>query len=177
MIINFKTLPKELLKKIPLSIRSKVDSIDLNELPIEVAYEVKSYSEPVRQDLSIKEKVYDVVPEITIYNDFKFLTTKKQAIIEYVKNYLLIRKGTYPFDPGFGNNFYKYIQLLDTHVSELMVSNEFNELREIISGIFETSVEFTNFSSEKVSNGIGTEYVLNIDIIVENESVTLNANL
>lgn len=175
MIVNFNTLPKELLKKIPLSIRLKTDQIELAELPVEIAYILKNYVESKPIDFAIDKKVYDVVPEITMYNDFKFLTTKKQVIIEYVKNYMLVKKGSYPFDPNFGNQFYKYLQLLDKSVTQLMISNEFDELISIIQSIFGVGITFTKFNTSKVSNGVGVEYILNVSVSVENEIVNLSS--
>jgi hypothetical protein len=177
MIINFKNLPKDLYKKIPLSIRSKVNSIDLNELPVEVAFELKNYKEVEKSDLVIDEKVYDVKAEISIYNDFEYLTTKKQTIIEYIKNYILVRKGTYPFDPSFGNEFYKYLQLLDKSVVQIMISNEFEELKRVILSIFKTSIDISNFSTSKINQGVFVEYQMNISVTVEKEIFNLSANI
>lgn len=177
MIINFKTLPNEILKKIPYSIRNKVDSINLYDLPPEVAYELKDYSEPEKYKIEIDKNVYDVIPEITIYNDFKFLTTKKQAVIEYIKNYLLIKKGSYPFDPEVGNNFHKYLQLLDRNVTNLMISNEFNELKSVIQNLFNVNVDFKEYSMNKEDTGVGVSYNLNVSIQVENEELSFSTIL
>ena len=177
MIIDFKSLPKELYKKIPLSIRSKVDSIDLNELPVEVAFLLKNYKEPEKTNISIDEKVYDVKPIISIYNDFEYIKTKKDIILEYVKNYILIKKGNYPFDPTFGNSFYKYLQLLDKSVVQVMISNEFEELKRVILSIFNTSIEISNFSTSKINKGVFVEYQLNISVTVEKEVFNLTANI
>ncbi len=177
MIINFKTLPKELLKKIPLSIRSKLDSIDINELPVDIAYELKNHSEPKPIDLIIDEKVYDVKPEISIYNDFVPLVTKKETVIEYIRNYILIKKGNYPFDPTFGNNFHKHLQMLDKSVVQLMISNEFEELKSIIANIFRTGITIINYTTNKINNGVFVEYQLNVTVKVENEIVNLKSNI
>lgn len=177
LIINFKTLPKELLKKIPLSIRSRLDSIDINELPVDIAYELKNYSEPKAIDIIIDEKVYDVKPEISIYNDFKILSTKKKTVIEYIRNYILIKKGSYPFDPTFGNSFHKHLQMLDKSVVQLMMSNEFEELKRIISSIFKTGITIVNYTTNRINNGVFVEYQLNVTVKVENEIVNLKSTI
>lgn len=173
MIIHFDTLPKELLKKIPLSIRSKTSSVNINELPVNIAYELKNYTEPEKNKIIIDEKVYDVRPDISIYNDFTFLKSKKETIISYIQNYILIKKGSHPFDPTFGNQFHKYLQLLDKSVVQLMISNEFEELKSIILNIFNTGITILKYSTNKVNQGISVEYQLNIQIQIENEIVNL----
>lgn len=173
MNVNFDTLPKELLKKIPLSIRSKTNNIDINELPVDIAYELKNYTEPKKNKIIIDEKVYDVRPDISIYNDFVFLKNKKETIINYIQNYILIKKGSYPFDPTFGNQFHKYLQLLDKSVVQLMISNEFEELKSIILNIFNTGITILKYSTNKINQGISVEYQLNIQIQIENEIVNL----
>lgn len=170
MIIDLQSLPKEILKKIPLSIRNKVTSIDINELPIEVGYLVKNYKENKPSNSEIFNTAYDIIPEISIYNDFKQLVTKTATAIEYIKNYFAIRRGTYPFDPTFGNEFYKYLQMLDKSATALFIQNEFSELQNMIQNLFKIPIVIVSSDISNLDGGGFTDYVLNVSIKIDTDT-------
>jgi len=99
--INFKTLPADILSQIPLSIRTAGDDHVINDLPPAVQYLLRNYleNEPIDPNIS---NIYDIIPTISIYNDLEPIKTKHDLIIQYLKNYLHIMTGSYPFDVKFG---------------------------------------------------------------------------
>jgi hypothetical protein len=175
MIINLKDLPPEIYQKIPLSLRLNSDTYDFNSLPIDIQFIIRNSFTPKNYSSQISNnKVYDFSPKMTIYNDLKGFETTKELIIEYVKNYLLIDQGSYPFDPIFGTNLKKYLQTKDTELQRVFISNELDNIIRNINSYFNSNVELVDSSiiPKAMVDGSINMY-LNIKIKINDEVVNL----
>ena len=111
-IINLNDIPQDILNMIPFTIRinAKNNIVNFNDLSVDVQYLLlnnreKEETEPIEYE----NNVYDLKPQMSIYNDFTTLETVKNTIIEYFVNYINITQGSYPFDPNHGNRIKYYL--------------------------------------------------------------------
>jgi len=58
------------------------------------------------KDISSSNRKVDIMPKLNAYGDFTEVNGK-DAVINAVRNVLMCPRGTYPFDPNYGSNFYK----------------------------------------------------------------------
>lgn len=169
MIIDLNILDTKLLSKIPLSIRlnSKNNLIETDDLPLEVLYDLRNIKEQEPITTYVDDSTFDLKPSFSVYNDFTSINTKKDAIIEYVKNYLIVDKGNYPFDPSFGNSIKKYLQVLDADPAQISINQELIGLSNILRSAFETPVTISNMGLRKIDNEVSSYYELNVTVRVE----------
>ncbi len=174
MIIDLKTLSLDLINKIPLSIRlnSKDNLIDTDNLPLEVLYELRNLKEEFPIEKYIDDSTFDLRPSFSVYTDFTSINNKKDAIIEYVKNYLTVDKGDYPFDPTFGTSIKKYLQVLDAEPAQISINQELLNLASILQNSFEIPVNIGNLGLRKIDNQVSSYYELNITVKVSNQEST-----
>lgn len=175
MIIDLNTLDTKLLSKIPLSIRlnSKDNLIDTDNLPLEVLYELRNIKEQKPITTYVDDSTFDLRPDFSIYNDFASINTKKDAIIEYVKNYLIVDKGDYPFDPSFGTSIKKYLQLLDGDPAQISINQELLNLSNILKNSFEIPVTIANMGLRKIDNQVSSYYELNVMVKVDDSATSI----
>jgi hypothetical protein len=78
MIIDLTTLNSEDLAKVPLSIRlNTIDNIiDTDNLPLEVAYELRNIKLPESNYVYVDDSTFDLIPSFSVYSDFTSLNTK-----------------------------------------------------------------------------------------------------
>jgi hypothetical protein len=101
----------------------------LDLLPYDVVHELLgSIESEVNQAPVVEKTTIDLRPVLSVYNDFTTIETKKDAIIEYIKNYFTVNLGDYPFDPTFGTRLKEYLNTLDTPTQQLLISNEVSGL-------------------------------------------------
>lgn len=176
MQVNISSLSADVLSKIPLSIRlnSKNNILNVDDLPIEVAYELRN-SNLNSSDIApyVDPSTVDIIPKLSVYTDFLSLTSKNNAIIEYVKNFLLIDKGDYPFDPTFGTEIKKFLQRLDTSTTMVLVNNELRNITYALSLAFNVPITILKSKVVPVDNAVSAEYRLIIELEVEDVKTTL----
>jgi hypothetical protein len=170
-LFNLKNLTSDIYNQIPLSIRLKADEIEFNDLPLEVQFLISNSLQEKQYPSNIQtNKIYDLAPRLTIYNDLKPFETTKELIVEYIRNYLLISKGAYPFDPIFGNELKKHLQTKDTQLRSLLVGNELNNIVKNITQYFKINVELIDYGVTKNSGSLSqTELFLNIRLKINGE--------
>lgn len=168
MIIDLTTLNSEDLAKVPLSIRlNAVDNIiNTDNLPLEVAYELRNIKLPETNYVYVDDSTFDLTPSFSIYTDFTSLTTKKAAVIEYIKNYLIIDKGDYPFDPSFGTLIKTYLQSLDTEPARISIDQELSNLADNLMNSFEIPIKMSSIGIERIENAASVEYKLSLGLQV-----------
>jgi hypothetical protein len=170
-IIDLNLLPIDILKQIPYSIRSKKDKYNINNLPKYIQYLIKEYK------TNLKEVEYtnllDANLNISKYGDFTNIDNYFDLVVEYLKNYLLLVKGQYPFDPLFYSNLKYYIQTKDTSLQYTLVSNEINRIIGILSTDLNISIKVKslNINKPNVATNDSVTYNINLDIEVENNVV------
>jgi len=170
--INFDDLPKEVLLKIPFSLRTSGNIHYINDLPTEVQYIIKKYL-----DLQVPEIKYenalDIKPEISVYSDLETFTDIKHVIVHYLKNYLLIALGSYPFDCDFGSRLKHQLQTKDTSLRNSLVSNEIGLIAQVIGDDFDMNVSVTNISTNKIESTTHTEYHAKMTVSIDDSKFTL----
>jgi len=130
-IIVISELPMSIQQQLPFSIRTKKEEYLLSSLPYPIQYLVNEYYKKT------KEVTYDFVLDYnwasSAYGDFKPITTYYDLVIEYIKTYLLVQRGAYPFDPTFYSKLKEYIQVKDTSIQQTLVNNEIKRIINIVS--------------------------------------------
>lgn len=166
MIIDLTTLNSSDLAKVPLSIRLNATNniINTDDLPLEVAYELRNIKLPESNYTYVDIGVFDLIPSFSVYTDFKSLNTKKEAIIEYVKNYLTVDKGDYPFDPSFGTLLKTYLQKLDIELSTISIDQELAILVNNLVNSFNIPITVSGANIQKIELAASVIYKLNIGL-------------
>lgn len=169
MLINLTNLSSSDLLKIPLSIRLNLKSniLDTNILPIEIAYELRNINNNIDAVTYVEKSTVDLIPKLSVYTDLLSISSKNDAIIEYVKNFLLIDRGDYPFDPTFGTTIKKYLQTLDTNSIKLLIDNELRNLTIALSTAFDVDIRVLTSKLVPINNSVSVEYKLVIELEVE----------
>lgn len=172
--INLENLPDSVRKRLPLTLLVSKKEYDFDELPDNIKAIITDYFDKRPDEISYSEGLTDFSATTSEYNDFKPLG-KKDAIIEYIKNYFSVLKGSYPFDVTYGSNIKKYLQMKDIAIVETLISNELKNTLDALSSSFKIPV---NIISSRVSRNEDymrhySEYVLTMTIQVENEVVTI----
>jgi len=168
VIVDLSKLPSTVLSKLPYSIKTHKQIYDLNELPFDIQYILQEYlnakSESVYYDL-----VLDATPEISEYGDFKVIDNLFDLITEYIKNYIQIQPGDYPFDPNFGSKLKRYIQTLDKKVQNQLISKEIENIVRMLTIDIKADIKILDFSTLKTSStGLDVEYSFKIRLKVNN---------
>lgn len=169
-------LSSDVLSKIPLSIRlnSKNGMLDTDNLPIEIAYELRNYNlTSADQTPYVNPATVDLIPKLSVYTDLLSIISKNDTIIEYIKNFLLVDKGDYPFDPTFGTEIKKFLQRLDTSTTMVLVNNELRNITYALSLAFDIPVTILKSKVVPVENSASAEYKLIIELKVEEIRSTL----
>lgn len=168
MIIDLTTLNSEDLIKVPLSIRLNAinNIINTDDLPLEVAYELRNIKLPDSNYTYVDTGTFDLIPSFSVYTDFKSLDTKKAAVIEYVKNYLTIDKGDYPFDPSFGTLLKTYLQQLDIEPARISIDQELEILVNNLVNSFNMPITVSSANIQKIELAASVMYKLNVGLQV-----------
>jgi hypothetical protein len=163
--VKLSELPRDIQNKIPYSIRSKKDIYELNQLPFNIQYYINDYYE--KQHSVEYGVVFDTTPYQSNVEDFETITNYYDLIVEYLKNYLIISKGQYPFDPLFYSRLKKYVQTKDTSLQYTLINDEINRIINILtSDLNGVSVKLKKFEIDK-SNPTGSSITYNVLIRVE----------
>ena len=172
--VTISELPISIQNQIPYSIRTKKDSYEITELPYNIQYIIKNY---LTKTTSIEYNViYDSLPEILKTGDFKVISNYYSLVVEYLKNYLNLAKGQYPFDPLFYSKLKYYIQTKDTSTQYTLVVNEINRIANILSKDLSLSIYIKNVKINKINiKNIDVTYQINIDLLINN--ISKNANI
>lgn len=173
-IVDLTTLDKIILDKIPLSIRLSTTSIELEELPLSVQYIIQEYVGVSVDDIYVPPDLYDVEPIASPYNDFNSNLTKKEAIKTYMKNYFQVKRGSYPFDPEFGNALHLHLQTKDTSVRESLISAELSSIVRLINQSFGESISIVSATAYPKDIGGGIEYYLSVKIKIKDDLIELS---
>lgn len=175
MILDINTIDSNLLAKIPLSIRLnlKTNLIETDDLPLEVAYELRNIKTQTSNYTYIDIFSFDLKPSFSVYSDFTSINTKKEVVIEYIKNYLLVDKGSYPFDPTFGTKIKTYLQSLDSEPALISINQELQGLVSVLQHSFELPISISNATAERIDNDVSTFYKLSVAVQVSDITTSL----
>jgi len=167
MQIDLTTLPQEIQDQIPLSIRLQ-PLVEVFDLPINLQYIILNNKlDPVLTELYRPINIIDADFEISPYNDFSISTSKRTTIIQYIKNYLLTPRGSYPFDPSFGNTLKRHLQTRDTSLRETLLTAEMKRIVSVIQESFDLNVEILGSQLFPINVLDRIEYQLNIKFSID----------
>lgn len=167
--IKFSELPKSVLIQIPFSLRTSGDKHVMSELPSDVQYIIQKYLD-FQVDEITYENTFDVKPEVSVYNDLVTFDSVKDLIIHYLKNYLLVSLGSYPFDCQFGCLLKKQLQTKDTSLRSALVGNEIGLIAGVLGDDYNMDVRITNIDIAKTETSTHTEYNATIIVEIDDES-------
>ena len=126
-MVNLKSLPIEIYKKIPISIRTYKDEYEISELPYDIQHLVEQHILPER-NIYVTKTIYDFDLFISEYGDLKTIENLVDLIIKYIQNYFDTMKGDYPFNGVIGSKIKKLLQKKDTVIQNMYMSEELNNM-------------------------------------------------
>ena len=172
MEVTLSSLPLSIQNQIPYSIRTRKDIYKLTTLPINIQYLVKDYITSLK---TVSYKVlFDTTSDIMSTGDFKVIDNYFDLAVEYLKNYLMLAKGQYPFDPLFYSKLKYYIQTTDTSTRYTLVNSEVNRIANILSTDLDIPIQVTNTSISQTNvSGASVTYHVSITLKVNNETKQL----
>lgn len=172
MLINLESLPLNIYKKIPLSIKTYKKEYLIDELP----YDIQKLIGEVNQEKFIKynNTVYDFECGISEYGDYITISNLRQLVINYMMNYMRTMIGEYPFNGGIGSSIKKLLQKKDTTTQRLFMTEEFNKMVKMFVSSVDSRIIVKNFDISKSSNNVATEYSVNIVLEIDDESTNIN---
>lgn len=164
-IITLSTLDTDILKQIPLSIRTFKDTYELSELPNSIRNLIKNYLERKLKNVEY-DITYDCTPNISQYGDLKTINNVYDLVYSYFTHYMSIGVSEYPFDCNFGSKLKHYLHTLDTSIQETLVSAEVEKIARNISTELSIPIEIISISLIKNnSTDVGVE--LNYKILLK----------
>lgn len=167
--INFNELPKDIISKIPFSLRTSGNIHNIDDLPSSIQYIIKKYLDIQTPEIKY-EDVLDIRPEVSVYSDLETFTDIKQLILHYLKNYLLISIGSYPFDSEFGCGLKRQLQTKDTALRNTLVGNEIGLVASVIGEDYDMKVAVINISISKTESSTHTEYHAELTVKIDEDS-------
>jgi len=167
LIVDLNTLPKDILSKIPYSIRVSKSNYKISELPLEIQYLVNNYISNSDLNITYNDEVYDFIPMMSEYNDLEPIKDRKKLILEYLKNYLSVMTNSYPFDIDFGCGLKLQLQTKDTSLRQTLISNEISLLLGAISNDYNINVIGKSLTFERNQYADKTEYVGKLIVQIE----------
>lgn len=172
MLIDISKLPPSVQKQLPISIRTFKNIYVFEELPTRVQHTLRDYLNTL-PDIQYRN-VLDLKSEISEYSDFKTINDYVTLISEYVKNYVLVLPGQYPFDPIFGCRLKHQIQTRDTNLRRTLISAEIDKLVNVITADFDVAIKVMNITIEPTSVGAFTEFNVNIELQIMNTNTNID---
>lgn len=171
MLVDLATLPQAVQDLLPLSIRLQ-KIVEVADLPINLQYIILN-NKPSRiiSTLYRPNNIIDADFTISPYNDFSIDMSKRSAVIKYIKNYLLTPKGTYPFDPEFGNTLKRHLQMRDTSVRETLLTAEMKRIVNTIQDSFAINIQILGSQLTPINVLDRTEYQLDIKFSIDDTVV------
>jgi len=164
-------LPKSIQQQLPYSIRTKKKEYLLSTLPYPIQYLVKEYykrKKDVEYDFVLD---YKWIP--SQYGDFEVIDNYYDLVLEYIKTYLLVQKGTYPFDPSFYSKLKEYIQVKDTVVQNTLINNEIHRIINIVSSDLNIPITVVKFEIVKMNKLFSTDQIINVVLKINKKNYEL----
>jgi hypothetical protein len=171
-------LPVDIVSQLPISLQLSTDDIDFDDLPSDIQYIIQ---QPIEDEVVIeykdKDSIYDVLPQLSVYNDLQ-TTNLKETIISYFKNYLYITTNSYPFDVTVGNNVKLAVHSKDTSLRQTLLGNELKNITSELSREFDEDLTIKDIGISNIPRLTTNEHIytdLNVSLELEllNETITV----
>ena len=166
-IITLTDLPTNIQEQIPMSIRSMSNRYYLSALPPkiqELIREYLDYTVDVQYD-----NLYDFKPSMSKYSDISTTKTIKETIVNYIRNYLYVTPGAYPFDPVFGCKLKYHLQTKDTELRRVLITDEINKIINVLSADLGLPINIVSISINPISSALQSVVKCSIVINVPGE--------
>lgn len=173
MSINLKSLPVEVYKRIPLSIRTYKQDYELEELPYDIRHLIENYIVP-KQNIYKTKKIYDFAPTISEYGDLSTIENLVALITSYIQNYFGTMKGNYPFNGVIGSDIKKQLQKKDTVLQNMYMNEEINAMIRSFTTDKDYDIRLDKFNMSKSTSFNMVEYTVNIDLKINDVSKNLS---
>jgi len=174
-MISFDDLPKDILRKIPLSLRTAKTTHRFEELPPEIQYLLSNYDLTTADEID-HSAALELQPDISIYNDFKTLTDVKEIVIEYLKNHLRVLTGSYPYDVSVGSGLKFHLQTKDTTLRNTLIFNELSLIIDSMSNHYSIPIKIVERKFDKVEYEDRTEVQISLIIEVDGDQFAISIN-
>jgi len=173
MKVKVDSLPEQIRKILPLSLQIQ-DEIDVDILPIHLKETILSYLRNFTST-SNNQNIIDYTFSKGYYS-LNQLSTVKDTVIYYIKQFFSVPKGSYPFDPEFGTVLYEYIQTRNISIIELILNKEINELLYQIKRLFNVNVSVNSIIVDTYDLTERAELYIKMSLKINNvnNEVTLN---
>ena len=101
------------------------------------------------KDISSSGRKVDILPKLNSYGDFSEINGK-DAVINAVRNVLMCPRGTYPFDPEYGSDFYKKIfEPMDIEVQQEIQFELEDTIRKYVPEVILNSIDIKIMNKNK----------------------------
>jgi len=165
--VRLSDLPIDIQRTIPYSIRTKKDIYEIGKLPYNIQYMITEYYE--RQSSVEYNVAFDIVPYQSKIEDFEVINNYYDLVVEYIRNFLVISRGQYPFDPAFYSYLKYYIHSRDTSTQHTLVNNEIRRIVRIVSTDLELPITVENLDILKnEQEGTNVTYIVNLTVKINN---------
>jgi len=175
MVIQLATLPPSLLQQLPFTLIYGKTELQYNDLPSDIKLILNDYiiNKHSTHQLS---GVYDFKSTLSEFGDFQEITNLTDLILEYIKNWLKIRKGQYPFDPTFGTAIYDVLHTKDTSYRKILLKNELKILKNLVRSEFGQTFVVEKQAVTNIPKETHTEYLLELQIKVLGRTVSISTS-
>jgi hypothetical protein len=172
MQIDISKLPPTILRQLPVSLRTYKSVYEFEQLPARIQNILKNYLEETPK--ITYSNILDLRPDISEYSDFQTIDNYNDLVAEYIKNYLQVLPGTYPFDPTFGCRLRQQIQTKDTNLRRTLITSEIDNIILAITTDLNANIKVTNLSIVPVSEGAYTEFNVKIELMINDTYKNIN---
>lgn len=166
--IKLSDLPSTIWSKLPFSIKTKKQVYLLSELPLEFQYLIEKYYDTKFPTITY-DGALDFKFDISNYSDLGVFYDTVDLLKEYLKNYLITRLKSYPFDPEFGCALKDQLMMSDTSLRQTYISNELYMVTSILSRDLSLNVRVVNFKISRQVGAASTEYICEIELSVDGD--------
>lgn len=175
MLINLESLPLDIYKKIPLSIKTYKKEYDLADLPYDIQALIGSYTK--EKEITYTNKVYDFKCDISEYGDFVTISNLRYLVIDYMSNYLRTLLGEYPFNGSVGSNVKRLLQKKDTTTQRLFMTEELDRMIRSFGPNIDKKISVKSFDINRSNNNVATEYTISIVLNIDDVSTNISTSV
>lgn len=168
-IIKTSEIKKDVLSNLPISLQLK-NEIDFYSVPPEIQKLLIDHVEDNNNDnVQDYSDSLEFNSEFSIYNDFKKINSVIEVVKLYLRNYMVINKGSYPFYPDFGSGIKKYINTKNIEENNIFINEEFEILVDMLKNQFEMKLSINVNDLKTYTDDSGsTRTVFDLKLKVDN---------
>jgi hypothetical protein len=171
--VRYRTLPLGVQAKIPLTLRcnsGEDGKIYLENLPLYLISMLDDYKELEKEDDELNQYIYELIPNLSLKNDFTVIDNKKEAIVHFLKNYIYCSRGGYPFIPEEGNLLKEQLFAKNDYIAELILTEELDKICGSVSAFYDVPVKILNKEIVRsTSDDIAFDFELRLTVQVKDE--------